>query len=112
MPSSRDFPNPGIEPRSPTLQVDSLLSELPGKPKKIGLLPNLRNPGIEPESPALQADSLLAELPGYHYLFYSGDHIFEKVNIYMNLIISKCGKFCEKQWRERLWRIFGELLGY
>ena len=112
MPSSRDLPNPGIEPRSPTLQVDSLLSELLEKPKKIGLLPNLPNPGIEPGSPALQADSLKAEFPGNHYLFYSGDHIFEKVNIYMNLIISKCGKFCEKQWRGRLWRIFGELLGY
>ena len=26
------FPPPGIEPRSPTLQADSLLSEPPGKP--------------------------------------------------------------------------------
>ena len=31
-PSSRDLPDPGIEPRSPVLQVDSLLSEPPGKP--------------------------------------------------------------------------------
>ena len=31
-PSARDLPNPGIEPRSPALQVDSLLSEPPGKP--------------------------------------------------------------------------------
>ena len=30
------LPNPGIEPRSPTLQVDSLLSEPPGKPKEDG----------------------------------------------------------------------------
>ena len=28
------FPNPGIEPRSPTLQADSLPSEPPGKPTK------------------------------------------------------------------------------
>jgi len=28
----RDLPNPGIEPRSPTLQEDSLPAELPGKP--------------------------------------------------------------------------------
>ena len=28
-----DFPNSGIEPRSPTLQADSLPSEPPGKPK-------------------------------------------------------------------------------
>ena len=26
------FPNPGMEPRSPTLQVDSLPAEPPGKP--------------------------------------------------------------------------------
>ena len=38
MPSSRAYlrpghPNPGIEPRTSTLQVDSLLSETPGKPR-------------------------------------------------------------------------------
>ena len=31
-PSPGNFPNPGIKPRSPTLQVDSLLSEPPRKP--------------------------------------------------------------------------------
>ena len=31
-PSPRDLPNPGIEPRSPTLQADALPSEPPGKP--------------------------------------------------------------------------------
>ena len=29
-----DFPNPGIEPRSPALQVDSLPAKLPGKPSE------------------------------------------------------------------------------
>ena len=32
VPFSRDLPNPGIEPRSPTLQADSLPSEPQGKP--------------------------------------------------------------------------------
>ena len=32
-PPPRDLPNPGIEPRSPALQVDSLPSEPPGKPR-------------------------------------------------------------------------------
>ena len=32
-PPPGDLPNPGIEPRSPTLQADSLPSEPPGKPK-------------------------------------------------------------------------------
>ena len=31
-PSSGDLPDPGIKPRSPVLQADSLLSEPPGKP--------------------------------------------------------------------------------
>ena len=35
-PSPGDLPNPGIEPRSPTLQVDSLRAEPPGKPNDDG----------------------------------------------------------------------------
>ena len=31
-PSPGDLPDPGMEPGSPTLQVDSLLSEPPAKP--------------------------------------------------------------------------------
>ena len=31
-PSPEDLPDPGIEPRSPALQADTLLSELPEKP--------------------------------------------------------------------------------
>ena len=37
LPSSRGSPNPGMEPRSSALQVDSLLSELPGNPKNTGV---------------------------------------------------------------------------
>ena len=35
LPSAGDLPHPGSEPRSPALQVDSLLSEPPGDPRKI-----------------------------------------------------------------------------
>ena len=31
-PSPQDLPDPGIEPRAPTLQADSLQTEQPGKP--------------------------------------------------------------------------------
>ena len=31
-PPSGDLPDPGIEPRSPTLQADAITSEPPGKP--------------------------------------------------------------------------------
>ena len=50
MPSSRGSSQPRVEPRSPTLQVDSLLSEPPGKQKNTGVgIPSpgdLPNPGI------------------------------------------------------------------
>ena len=36
-PSPGDLPNPGTEPRSPALQVDSLPSEPPGKTKNTGV---------------------------------------------------------------------------
>ena len=70
VPFSRDLPNPGIQPRSPTLQADSLPTEPPGKPKNTGvgnlsLLQQIfPDPGIEPGSPALQANSLPTELLG------------------------------------------------
>ena len=32
IPFSRDIPDPGIEPRCPAMQAESLLSELSGKP--------------------------------------------------------------------------------
>ena len=37
LPNPGDLPIPGIEPRSPALQADSLLSEPPGKPKNMGV---------------------------------------------------------------------------
>ena len=36
-PAPGDLPNPGIEPRSPALQADSLPAEPPGKPKNTGV---------------------------------------------------------------------------
>ena len=69
-PPPGDLPNPEIEPMSPALQVDSLPSESPGKPKNtwVGSLyllqGNLPDPGIEPGSLALQRDSLPADLTG------------------------------------------------
>ena len=65
IPSPGDLPNPGMKPRSPTLQADSLPAEPPGKPRDTGvgslsLLPSRpRNWGS-----ALQADSLPTDLWG------------------------------------------------
>ena len=65
-----DLPNPGIEPSTPALQVGSLLTEPPGKPKNtesgwsIPSSGDLPDPGIKPGSPAFQEDSLPTELWG------------------------------------------------
>ena len=53
-PPPGDLPDPGIEPRSPTLQADSLRSEQP--------------PGIEPTLPALEGEVLTARSPRKYYL--------------------------------------------
>ena len=46
--SPGDLPNPGIKPRSPTLQVDSLPSEPPGKPKNTGVNEPIPSPADLP----------------------------------------------------------------
>ena len=67
-PPPEDLPNPGIEPRSPTFQANSLPSEPPGKPKntRVGSLSFLQGNFLTQESNQgfLQVDSLLAELHG------------------------------------------------
>ena len=57
-PPPGDLPNPGIKPRSPTSQADSLLSEPLRKPKSTGegslsISRGNSNSGIIPGSPAL-----------------------------------------------------------
>ena len=51
-PFSRDLSNPGMEPRSPALQADSLPAEPPGKPKNtgVGSLPLLQGIFLTEES--------------------------------------------------------------
>ena len=66
-PSPGDLPNPGIEPRFPAWQVDSLPAEPQGMPKNMEWIayPFSRGSsrtGIEPGSPALLANSLPTEL--------------------------------------------------
>ena len=66
--SGEPFSSPGVKPRSPALQVDSLPAEPQGKPKNTGVGSpspgDLPDSGIKLGSPALQVDSLSAELPG------------------------------------------------
>ena len=69
-PSPGDLPNPGIKPRSPALQVNSLPADPQGKPKNtgVGSLSLLQQIFLTQESnlesPALQADYVPTELSG------------------------------------------------
>ena len=67
-PSPGDLPNPGIKPRSPALQADSLPAEPQGKPKNTGagslslLQWIFTTQELNLGSPALQVDYLPTEL--------------------------------------------------
>ena len=52
-PSPGDLPDPGIEPRSPTLQADALTSAPPGKPLNTRIQ-SLRKPPIETQNFRIQ----------------------------------------------------------
>ena len=74
-PPPGDLPNPGIEPRSNSLQVDSLPAGSQGSPgywsgQPIPSPADLPNPGVESGYPALQADSL----PTEQSLSLKGEH--------------------------------------
>ena len=62
-PPPGDLPNPGIEPRSTTLQADSFSAEPQGKPKNTGVHSLSPLQGIFPTQEA-QVDSLPTELSG------------------------------------------------
>ena len=68
-PSPRDLPNPGIEPRSPTLQADSLPAEPQEKPKDTGVGSLTRLQGIfltqESNQGLLHCRQILYQLRGY-----------------------------------------------
>ena len=64
MASSRDLPNPGIEPRSPALQADSSLSEPPGKPSLFCTPSDFKS---IPESAALSSLAQEQHFLGRHF---------------------------------------------
>ena len=76
VPFSRDHPNPRIKPRSPTLQVDSLPAEPPGKPKNTGVGSLSLLQGIFPTQESNQG--LLHGRQILYQLSYQGSQIYAK----------------------------------
>ena len=79
-PSPGDLPDPGIEPRSPTLQAEALTSEPPGKPitmrkKKFNYLSKVTKPvssKFAPKARFLVPDSLKIKMRKRMYLRGTG----------------------------------------
>ena len=80
-----DLPKPGIEPRSPTLQVDSLPAEPPGKPKNTGVGSLSILQGIFPSQESNQG--LLHSWWILYQLSYQGSPILSS-GITLNVAIS------------------------
>ena len=78
-PSPGDLPNPGIKPRSPILQVDSLPAEPPGKPK---------NTGVGSLS-LLQRIFLTQDLLHCRRILYQLNYEGRPENILINIILQK-----------------------
>ena len=94
--SPGDLPNPGIEPRSPVLQADSLPAEPQGKPKNIGVGSLFLLQGIFPSRDRTQASCIVGG-------FFTNWAIRESQSlsffflIYFNwrlITLQYCGSFC------------------
>ena len=92
-PPPGDLPNPGSEPRSPTLQVDSLPSEPQRKPKN-ATVGNLTLPqrifptqGLNRGLPTLQVDSLAPELPEKPYFKIKHTLIYFPLTLDLTVIL-------------------------
>ena len=70
-PSPGDLPNPGIEPWSPALQADSLLTELQGKPNKHKVRPRSPNQSTGFELPASYSKFPLAKFCTWQFVCFS-----------------------------------------
>ena len=98
-PPPGDLPNPGIKPRSPALQEDSLPSEPPGKPKNTGIgslsllqgifMTQDSNQGLKP--PALQVGSLSVKLPGKPKICHRRwPYMFQQIRLEKILWVVNC----------------------
>ena len=94
LPLSRGFPNPGMELRSPALQVDSLPGESQGKPKNTGV-----------GSLFLLQQIFLAQGVNPHFLhcrqilYWLSQHVFFYLQIHLinfSLLIRHCKKVTTK----------------
>ena len=85
-PSPGDLHNPGIEPRSLTLQADSLPAEPPGKPKNIGVGSLSLLQQIFPTQ-GLNWGLLHCRWILYQLSFYSGIMLFLFFTQYQNKIV-------------------------
>ena len=77
-PSPGDLPNPGIEPGSLIVQADTLLSELPGKPKCVATEKNDKNNNYSISNDYHWVIKLLCSVLAYLYFL----NFYNTLNMY------------------------------
>ena len=95
-PSPGDLPYPGIEPRSPALQADSLPAEPPGKPKNTGVGSLSLLQGIFTTQESDQG------LLHCRWILYQLSYLRSPKYIYAHLI-GKCQEIWQHQVLEKMW---------
>ena len=96
-PPPADLPNPGIEPRSPTLQADSLLSELPGKSKAFGTSLKKGKVCVYVCTPEYSLEGLLLKLQ------YSGYLMWRANSLEKTLMLGKIEGKSRRGWQRMRW---------
>ena len=106
-PTLGDLPNPGIKPRSPALQADSLPAEPPGKPKNTGvgslslLQGDLPDPRMEPGS-LLHCRWILYQLSYCSNFMYSVFFFFFLVLGILNTLLGIIYHFLARRFKAYL----------
>ena len=90
-PSPGDLPDPGIDPRSPTLQADALTFEPPGKPQPGGLVKS--SPLIPSLAPS---PAVLCPLPRW-WLRWAREWHVASFFLSSQLQLATSGLFCRRQ---------------
>ena len=102
-----DLPNPGIKPRSPALQADSLPSEPPGKPKNTGVSSLSLLQGIFPTQESNQG--LLCCRRILYQLSYQGSRLWRYLSFWVMLMVMVFFNMCDILWFKRYFHHVEEL---
>ena len=95
-----DLPDPGIEPRSPILQADSLLSESPGKPTRFQRDRHKREGGKNDQKPAPALKPFRLGLSPWE-----GSHVVERCSLNSGHLHTASGMLPRRRGTHSAWEL-------